>query len=269
MANVRWKDKSDITTLAVDDYIPVIDKSASNEDKYCTPAEIAVSVFDQGGTLGAKLTAGAIEIEGSNFDINGGAIDDATLGANVAIKEAQVDNINIDGNTISSTDTNGDINLTPNGTGEVVIGAGNISYAGTAITATGAELNYVDGVASQLAGLTENHAQNYVTATASTVALTSNEGVVNFDTTSNAITATLPAITTGKSEEYVLTFGTDGGNNVTIADAAGDAGFVKADGTTTGTSITLNDEKDFVYLKSPSIAGAYWMILGGQGYALA
>jgi len=32
-----------------------------------------------------------------------------------------VDNINIDGNTISSTDTNGDINLSPNGTGTVVI----------------------------------------------------------------------------------------------------------------------------------------------------
>lgn len=32
-----------------------------------------------------------------------------------------VENIKIDGNTISSTDTNGDINLTPNGTGKVVI----------------------------------------------------------------------------------------------------------------------------------------------------
>lgn len=34
---------------------------------------------------------------------------------------ASVDNIKIDGNTISSTDTNGNINLTPNGTGVVVI----------------------------------------------------------------------------------------------------------------------------------------------------
>jgi hypothetical protein len=38
-----------------------------------------------------------------------------------------VDNININGNTISSTDTNGNINLSPNGTGEVVIDAINIS----------------------------------------------------------------------------------------------------------------------------------------------
>jgi hypothetical protein len=34
--------------------------------------------------------------------------------------ELNVDNINIDGNTITSTDGNGNINLTPNGTGEVV-----------------------------------------------------------------------------------------------------------------------------------------------------
>ena len=31
------------------------------------------------------------------------------------------DNIRIDGNTVSSTDTNGDINLTPNGSGKVVL----------------------------------------------------------------------------------------------------------------------------------------------------
>lgn len=36
--------------------------------------------------------------------------------------EVQVDNININGNTISSTDTNGNINFTPNGTGKLAIG---------------------------------------------------------------------------------------------------------------------------------------------------
>ena len=35
-------------------------------------------------TLGKKLEAGAVEIEGSNFDINGGAIDGAIIGANSA-----------------------------------------------------------------------------------------------------------------------------------------------------------------------------------------
>jgi hypothetical protein len=53
-------------------------------------------------------------------DINGGSIDGATLGTNSAITEAQIDNININGNTIITSDTNGSLTLTPNGTGEVV-----------------------------------------------------------------------------------------------------------------------------------------------------
>ena len=43
-------------------------------------------------------------------------------------------------------DSNIGITLTPKGTGEVVIAAGNLNYGGTAITSTGAELNKLDGV---------------------------------------------------------------------------------------------------------------------------
>jgi len=44
-----------------------------------------------------------------------------TFSGNVAVNaRLDVDNIRIDGNTISSTDTNGDINIIPDGTGEVV-----------------------------------------------------------------------------------------------------------------------------------------------------
>lgn len=32
-----------------------------------------------------------------------------------------IDNVNINGNTISSSDTNGDLNLTPNGTGDLAL----------------------------------------------------------------------------------------------------------------------------------------------------
>lgn len=103
-------------------------------------------------SLGGKLTGGANEIEGSNFDINGGdlsaitisggltwnfaqdlnsqaltnvnidsgAIDGTTFGTNSPITEAQIDNVNINGNTISTTDTNGNLLLTPNGVGQVL-----------------------------------------------------------------------------------------------------------------------------------------------------
>lgn len=69
-----------------------------------------------------------------------------------------VDNIKIDGNTISSTNTNGNINLTPNGTGVVVIpeaefttldavtfstvnAAAHVDLTGTTVTADGTDTN--------------------------------------------------------------------------------------------------------------------------------
>ena len=42
-----------------------------------------------------------------------------------------VDNVKIDGNTISSTDTNGDITLDPNGTGDTIIASGNLGVGTT------------------------------------------------------------------------------------------------------------------------------------------
>lgn len=52
-----------------------------------------------------------------------------------------VDNLNVNGNTVSSTDTNGNINLTPNGTGSVVVSKADINGGtvdGTAIGASSA-----------------------------------------------------------------------------------------------------------------------------------
>jgi len=40
--------------------------------------------------------------------------------------ELDVDNVKVNGNTISSTDTNGDITLDPNGTGDTIIASGNV-----------------------------------------------------------------------------------------------------------------------------------------------
>jgi hypothetical protein len=60
-----------------------------------------------------------------------------------AADQLNVDNIRLDGNTISSTDTNGNISLSPNGTGDTIIASGNVgigtaspnSYSGyTALT---------------------------------------------------------------------------------------------------------------------------------------
>lgn len=56
------------------------------------------------------------------------------------------DNITIDGNSITSTNTDGNITLTPNSAGLVNIAKDDLAIAGTAVTTTAAELNVLDAV---------------------------------------------------------------------------------------------------------------------------
>ena len=88
---------------------------------------------------------GTGEVDISKVDIDGGAIDGAIIGANSAaagtFTSAVIDNITIDGNSITSTDTNGNIALTPAGTGDVQLDADTVrvgdSNANATITTNG------------------------------------------------------------------------------------------------------------------------------------
>jgi hypothetical protein len=74
----------------------------------------------------SDLSINRIVIAGSNgllIDNSNLTFDGTTLNATAAVNitgDLDVDNININGNTIISTNTDGNINLTPNGTGEVI-----------------------------------------------------------------------------------------------------------------------------------------------------
>ena len=81
-------------------------------------------------TAGNVTTLGATNFSSGNLQVTGGFVDNVHVGANVAAtgnfttldaESLDVDNITINGNDITSTDTNGDINITPDGTGSVVI----------------------------------------------------------------------------------------------------------------------------------------------------
>ena len=114
----------------------------------------AITSTDTNGNI-ALTPAGTGEVDISKVDIDGGAIDAVTIGTNSAVTELQVDNINVNGNAITSTDTNGNIALTPNGTGEVDISkvdidggaidgttiGGATAAAGTFTTLTGTSLD--------------------------------------------------------------------------------------------------------------------------------
>ena len=106
--------------------------------------ELTSTVVTSGLTQVGALANGSIA-SGFGTISTGNAI---TTTAAVTGGSLVADNITIDGNEISSTNSNGDITLTPNGIGEVNIAASNLNYAGTAVTATGLELNYLDLTAS-------------------------------------------------------------------------------------------------------------------------
>ena len=82
----------------------------------------AITSTDTNGNI-ALTPNGTGEVDISKVDIAAGEIDGVTIGTNSAVTDLRVDNIQVDGNTISSTDTNGNITLAPNGTGEVICSA--------------------------------------------------------------------------------------------------------------------------------------------------
>ena len=133
---------------------------------------------------------------GGQLDVNGNAIGDGTLEllkfseTASAVNEFTIANAaTTNGPTLSATgdDTNIDINITPKGTGEVVIGAGNLNYGGTAITATGTELNLLDGVTGTL--VTEAGTQTLTNKTLTTPVISSisNTGTVTLPTSTDTL----------------------------------------------------------------------------------
>ena len=85
-----------VDNIKIDNY--VISNTSGNGDIDLTPS-------------------GTGEVNITKVDIDSGAIDGVTIGTNQVVTDLRVDNLKIDGSTISSTDTSGDINITPDGSG--------------------------------------------------------------------------------------------------------------------------------------------------------
>lgn len=109
-----------------------------------TEWEVGNGTFTASGTTLARTTVLASSNAGSAVNFSAGTKDVfATVTAdhllNPVLTRADIDNLRLDGNTISTTNANGDINLTPNGTGQVVIKAGtaaapSLAFAGDSNT---------------------------------------------------------------------------------------------------------------------------------------
>jgi len=71
----------------------------------------------------ADLTFNGTTLTAQSVDINGGSIDGVTIGTSSVATDIRVDNLQLNGNQISSTNTNGNITLEPNGSGKVDVGS--------------------------------------------------------------------------------------------------------------------------------------------------
>lgn len=104
------------------------------------------------------------------------ALSAIVVDANLKIDILNVDNITLNGNTISSTNTNGDLNITPNGTGKLVLTNPFIGDTSTSLTefiqdvtgeqlvsSTGSiDINYNDTAGTTNIGLNVEFAQDLV-----------------------------------------------------------------------------------------------------------
>ncbi len=172
-------------------------------------------------------------------DVSTGAVNLETPAAD----RLDVDNIRIDGNTISSTDTNGDITLDPNGTGDTIIASGNLGV-GTTSPGGLAEF-YKAGTSEVLIG-----SDNGGTAQLSLYENDdgTKEGLLKYDGTNNRI----HLATSGNANALVML--RDSGNiglNQTspsyplhVSEASGDTAAIFIDGPTDGYSVLYLGDSD-------------------------
>lgn len=134
--------KIDSSSVADDEYARFtangLESRATSEvlsDIGGSPAAGSSNIVTTGALDSGSITSGfgTIDTGSSNItttglgtfgsvNIDGGAIDGVTIGTNSAVTDLRVDNLKLDGNTISSTDSNGAITIDPNGTGNVALG---------------------------------------------------------------------------------------------------------------------------------------------------
>jgi len=176
----------------------------------------------------------------------------ATFAGSIVGINADIDNININGNTISSTDTDGDINITPDGTGDLVLDGLKWPQAdgtiGQALTTDGAGQTAWSTISSGGGGdVAVGTIFSYGGTSAPTGALVCDGSAVNRTTYSELFTAigTTWGVGDGSTTfnlpnfERKVAVGSGGTGTATLGNAVGDTGG-EEDHTITTTELPAN-----------------------------
>jgi len=176
-----------------------LDTDSAQFESKLTNVNIAATTTSTSTTTGALTVAGGVGIGGALFV--GGNV----TAANITGTGFNLGNIGITGNTISSTNTNGDINITPNGTGKVVltnpyVGAdtlaeyiydtvGGAVTGGTGITVTNSDVGNTSTIAidSTVVTLTGTQTLTNKTLTSPVIATIVNTGTLTLPTSTDTL----------------------------------------------------------------------------------
>lgn len=263
----------DTTVSAGTNTITISAENASDTNKGVATfnaANFAVTsgdvIIKDAGVTNAKLVNSSVTLGTSNVALGG------TITSLAGLTEVQVDNININGNSVTATDVNGSVVLVPNGNGVVDVTDSRITGVATPVLATDATNKaYVDNA---ITGLTFKDAVNLLANT--NIALTGSSGTLIIDGHAQLVAADagyriLLIAQTTDSENGIYTY-SDNGTTYTLTRSADADAYQELEGAAVfvleGNVYAQTGWTETNYTLT-SFAGQTWVQFSGSGAYVA